>query len=193
MIKKKKKTKALLAKRSVKRTGKSTKVVGTSPVSSKSTGNTPKKKSGSNSIAASSKPLTKKQSRAKSNKNLKPPWKKGCPSPNPGGRVKGSSTTALRHQDMKRLCKGIPYAVKYCRLVKLDPKKTTIGELIAAVANFKALEDAPYYRENLNRDEGKTPDKIITADAGPLSEMDEDTLNRIIGAGGGSDNGDEDE
>lgn len=118
----------------------------------------------------------------KSKANLAPPWKKGQ-SGNPGGRPAGKSTTALRHEDLKRLAKDVPYAKALCKAVGLKPSKATIGDVLAAVANQKAMEEAQYYKENISRDEGKLIDRVITTETGPLADLDQNKLDQIINAG----------
>lgn len=136
------------------------------------------KNRGKKTVASPSELKGKEKSKA----NLAPPWEKGQ-SGNPGGRPPGKSTTALRREDLKRLAKDVPYAKKLCTELGLKSSKATIGDVLAAVANQKAMEEAQYYRENLNRDEGKTPDRLITAEVGPLDDFDDDKLDQIINAG----------
>ena len=181
MIKKKKK-KNLSPKKTVKRSAKNKDSVGKRSVSSSSQKSKSKSKSKPKSKSIATKELSKAERHARQIAHLKP-WKPGQ-SGNPGGRPKGSSITALRRLDLKRLAKTAPYAKKLAIALGLKPGKATIGDVLAARANQKAMEEASYYRENLNRDEGKIPDKLIGAvETGPLSQLDEETLERIIGTG----------
>lgn len=96
-------------------------------------------------------------------------WKKGDPSPNPSGRPKGSLslTAALR----KLLSQ------------KGKTKKEKYKELMDKLYE-QASEGSPKLMQLIfDRIDGKVPDRVITTDTGPLSDIDEDKLDKIINAG----------
>lgn len=108
-------------------------------------------------------------------------WKPGQ-SGNPGGRPKGPSITTLRQRDFMRPCSEVPYAADACTQVGLDPETATLGDLAAAMANMHGLMgNAFYYRENLNRDEGKVPDVVIgESNLGALMDhLDDENLAKL--------------
>jgi hypothetical protein len=98
---------------------------------------------------------------------------------NPNGRPKGPQITTLRQKDFQRLAKDVPYAEGACKELGLDPKTATLGEVAAAAANMQALiGNSNYYRENLNRDEGKVPDVVLDGNRleGLMSHLDDKAL-----------------
>lgn len=108
-------------------------------------------------------------------------WKPGQ-SGNPSGRAKGPGITALRQKDALRPAKDVPYAEKLCRELGLDPEASTIGDLAAAAANYHSIMGVVgYYKENLERDEGKVPDVLLENPLSALFDLSDDQLEALEG------------
>jgi hypothetical protein len=93
------------------------------------------------------------------NQNLRPPWKKGDPSPNPGGRPKKRPISG-RYAEMAET--ELPEDIR--RVLRL-PKGATFGDAIAmgqARAAIKGKTDAA--REFREAIEGKATQRIEIAD-----------------------------